>query len=76
MPRRPITSPWTAELDNQLKLLSAQGATAIRASAALSKPLSSVRIRARKLGFRYPGCQKFEPRLGNSPRLTRRRPAA
>lgn len=51
MTRRPITSPSTLEQEDRLKLLAAQKATALRASAALNKPISSVQIRARKLGL-------------------------
>jgi hypothetical protein len=50
MARPPLTSPWTPEQDERLKVLAAQGATATRAAAALKRPILSVRVRARKLG--------------------------
>ncbi len=50
MTRAPLISPWTPEQDDRLKVLAAQGASAIRAAAALKRPVSSVRARARKLG--------------------------
>ena len=63
MARRPITSPWTPEQDERLKLLAAQKATATRASAALNKPISSVRIRARKLGLSFPGIREMKAKI-------------
>ena len=63
MARRPITSPWTPELDERLRALAAQKATAIRASAALNRPVSSVRIRARKLGLSFPGVREMKARI-------------
>lgn len=69
MPRRLIISPWTPEQDDRLKFLSAQGATAIRASAALSKPLTSVKIRARKLGIPLPGVREVKAKIRASAQL-------
>ena len=63
MARRPITSPWTPELDERLRALAAQKTTAIRASAALNRPVSSVRIRARKLGLSFPGVREMKARI-------------
>lgn len=63
MARRPIISPWTPELDERLKELVAQKASVIRASAALNKPLSSVRIRARKLGLELPGLRELKKKI-------------
>ena len=63
MARRPITSPWTPELDERLRALAAQKATAIRVSAALNRPVSSVRIRARKLGLLFPGVREMTARI-------------
>jgi len=61
--RRPIRSPWTPELDERLKVLAAQNATAVRASAALNKPINSVRIRARKLGLSFPGIRETKAKI-------------
>jgi hypothetical protein len=61
--RRPITSPWTPELDERLALLAKQGASAIRAAAALNKPISAVRVRARKLGFELPGVRELKKKI-------------
>lgn len=63
MTRRPITSPWTPEQDERLKKLAAEKATATRASAALNKPISGVRIRARKLGLFFPGVREVKARI-------------
>jgi hypothetical protein len=61
--RPPITSPWTPEQDDLLRQLSAKGATALRAAAALKRPTSSVRIRARKLGIPLPGIRETRRKL-------------
>jgi hypothetical protein len=61
--RRPITTPWTPELDERLKLLAAQKATAIRASAALNKPINSVRTRARTLGLSFSGVREMKAKI-------------
>jgi hypothetical protein len=61
--RRPITSPWTPELDERLTLLAKQGASAIRAAGALNKPISAVRIRARKLGLKLPGVRELKKKI-------------
>jgi hypothetical protein len=63
MTRRPLTSPWTPELDEKLKLLATQGSSAIRACAALRKPLTSVRMRARMLGLDLPGVREQHKRI-------------
>ena len=64
------------EQDERLKFLAAQNATAIRASAALNKPLSSVRVGARKLGLMLPGARELKARtkaLAEAAYLTDRR---
>jgi hypothetical protein len=60
MARRPLTSPWTPELEEKLKLLAAQGATETRAAAALKRPLSTVRLKARKLGLSILGARALK----------------
>jgi hypothetical protein len=49
--RKPITSPWTDNDILRLRQLISEGASAARCSAALNKPISSITIRARKLGL-------------------------
>ena len=66
MARPPLTSPWTPEQDEQLKALAAQGASAIRAAAALKRPVNSVRIRARKLGVDLPGVRAIRKKLATA----------
>lgn len=63
MARPPITSPWTPEQDEKPKALAAQGASALRAAAALKRPVSSVRIRARKLGLPLPGVRELRRKI-------------
>jgi hypothetical protein len=61
---RSLRQTWTHEEDERLKELVAQGATALRASAALKRRLAMVRARARKLGCPFPPAKKrwvFEP---------------
>lgn len=61
--RPPLSSPWTPEQDDLLKQLSAKGATALRAAAAMKRPITSVRIRARKLGLSLPGVREVRRKL-------------
>jgi hypothetical protein len=48
--RRPIVSQWTTEEDERLRDLVTQGASIVRAAAALNRSMGKVRHRARKLG--------------------------
>jgi hypothetical protein len=66
MPRPPLSSPWSPEQDERLTRLADQGATALRAAAALNRPLQSVRIRARKLGLSLPGVREVRRKLASS----------
>jgi GcrA cell cycle regulator len=45
---------WTAEQDERLRNLVAQGASIVRAAAALKRKIDAVRGRARKLGCPFP----------------------
>jgi hypothetical protein len=63
MARTPIYVPWSPEQDERLAQLVTQGATALRAAAALKRPLTSVRIRARKLGLSLPGVREVRRKL-------------
>jgi GcrA cell cycle regulator len=49
---RPWT--WTKEEDERLRALVAQGASAVKAAAALKRKIVSVRTRARVLGYPFP----------------------
>ena len=62
MAKPPLSVPWTAEQDEKLLLLIAQGASIVRASAALNRKMSGVRIRARKLGLTFPTIRETRKR--------------
>lgn len=66
MARPPIYTLWTPEQDQRLTQLAAQGATALRAAAALSRTLMSVRMRARKLGLSLLGVREVRRKLASS----------
>lgn len=55
MSKLPITRPWTEADVERLKQLSEQGATLLRASAALRRNGSAVQKRARDLGLLFKG---------------------
>ena len=60
---KPLLSvPWTAEQDDKLRQVVTQGASVARASAALNRNMSSVRIRARKLGLTFPTLRETRKR--------------
>ena len=44
---------WTEEEDERLKALILSGASAVRASAALKRPLTTVKLKARKMGMPF-----------------------
>jgi GcrA cell cycle regulator len=66
MVRPPIYMLWTPEHDERLIQLAAQGATVLRAAAALRRPLNSVRSRARKLGLSLMGVRAVRRKLASS----------
>ena len=45
---------WTEEDAERLKALISSGASAVRASAALKRPLTTVKLKARKMGMPFP----------------------
>jgi GcrA cell cycle regulator len=45
---------WTEEDAERLKALIQSGASAVRASAALKRPLTTVKLKARKMGMPFP----------------------
>ena len=51
--------PWTEEDNARLKEFVAQGASIIRAAAALHRNIKSVRIQARKVGEPFPPMRVF-----------------
>jgi hypothetical protein len=51
---RRLLEPWTPQDDERLKILAAQGASIIKAAAALKRKIVGVRIRARSLGCAFP----------------------
>jgi hypothetical protein len=55
--------PWTEADNERLKSLVTQGATIIRAAAALKRTMVSVRIQARKLGTPFPPIREFRKKL-------------
>ena len=59
--------PWTEEDNARLKEFVAQGASIIRAAAALNRSIKNVRIQARKLGAPFPPMRIFRKKLANVP---------
>ena len=59
--------PWTEEDNARLKEFVAQGASIIRAAAALHRNIKSVRIQARKVGEPFPPMRVFRKKLANVP---------
>jgi hypothetical protein len=55
MPKQPITRKWTAEDEVRLLELIDEGATLMRAAAALRRGTSSVQKKARSLGKSFDG---------------------
>jgi hypothetical protein len=51
---RPKRWAWTQEEDERLKTMVAQGASVVKAAAALKRTMVSVRERARTLGCPFP----------------------
>jgi GcrA cell cycle regulator len=64
---RRILEPWTLQDDERLKAFAAQGASAIRAAAALWRRQATVRSRAKKLGCPFPPLRAARLRWANSP---------
>ena len=64
--------PWTEEDNAHLKEFVAQGASIIRAAAALHRNVKSVRIQARKLGEPFPPMREFRKKLADALSSSRR----
>jgi hypothetical protein len=54
MPRHANSRSWTPEQILRLKALVSQGVSPNRASVALKRPVSSIRVKARELGKPFP----------------------
>jgi hypothetical protein len=63
---RRLIEPWTAEDEERLKELVVQGASIIRASAALRRGRVAVRERAKKLGCPFPPLRIARKKWANS----------
>lgn len=63
MTRRLLAKPWDAEEVARLKALVEHGATALRAAAALGRPLTSVKRKANDLGIPLPSVRKLRAHL-------------
>jgi hypothetical protein len=56
--RQPITRAWLDADVLKLKQLHAEGATLLRACAAMKRPMASVKKRARELGLHFAGVRE------------------
>ena len=61
---RVIVQRWTSEDDERLRALSTQGASIVRAAAALKRRQSVVRDRANKLGCPFPTLKSLAAKMG------------
>ena len=65
MARPPIVVQWTDEQDEQLRQLAARNVSVVKAAGAMNRTMSSVKIRARKLGLSFPGVREMRRKLRN-----------
>jgi GcrA cell cycle regulator len=63
---RPLVQRWTPEEDERLKVLVAQGASTVRAAAALKRRQSVVRERANKLDCPFPTMRDARKKWANA----------
>jgi predicted Rdx family selenoprotein len=63
MARPPIISPWTDEQDDRLRDLAARNVSIVKAAGAMNRTMSSVKIRARKLGLSLPGARELRRKM-------------
>jgi hypothetical protein len=70
MALRPQSRVWTPEDDELVKALAAQGASLVRASAALKRRQTVVRKRAKKLGCAFPLMKDTRKKLAKSANLS------
>jgi hypothetical protein len=71
---RPIVKSWRPEDIALLLELAASGATLLRASAALGRPISSVRKKAHQLGTTFPGVRQVRAALRETGAIEPSRP--
>jgi hypothetical protein len=71
---RPIVKAWTPEDVAILLKLGAAGASLMRASAALGRPLTSVRKKGHQLGIAFPGVRKVRAALRQTGAIEQVRP--
>jgi hypothetical protein len=64
---RAIWKPWTPADDERIRLFVAQGASIVRAAAALQRRQDIVRVRARKLGCPFPPQRIARQKWANTP---------
>jgi GcrA cell cycle regulator len=64
---RPLVQRWTPQEDERLKVFVAQGASFIRAAAALKRRQCVVRGRANKLGCPFPTIRDVRKKWANTP---------
>jgi hypothetical protein len=64
--KNPLIKRWTDDDVALLKKLAQEGATLMRASAALGRPSISVRKKARQLGLELPGVRTVRANLRNA----------
>jgi len=67
-----LKSEWTEEDNARLREFVAQGASIIRAAAALDRSIRNVRIQARKLGAPFPPMRIFRKKFVDAPSNSRR----
>jgi hypothetical protein len=58
---------WTKEEDERLRALVAEGASVVKAAAALKRKIASVRARARALGCPFPPLRVVRQKLAGTP---------
>jgi hypothetical protein len=61
--RRLLAKPWDTEDVARLKALVGSGASALRAAAALGRPITSVKRKAYDLGIQLPSVRKIRADL-------------
>jgi hypothetical protein len=70
---KPIVKSWRPEDVALLLKLAASGATLLRASAALGRPIASVRKKAHQLGMTFPGVRQVRAALRDTGAIERPR---
>jgi hypothetical protein len=58
---------WTEEENARLRAFAAQGASIVRAAAALNRKIANVRIHARKIGAPFPHTRIFRKKFPETP---------